>query len=152
METIKKSTEGQVAGIIGIVLAIIALIVAFIPCVGAVAFIPGGLALIFSIISIIQASRGSGSKSLGIISMIVSFIAIIIAAIWLVVFGGLSVIANKALNDPDKIERIEKGIKDAFNQDREVVNQPRLDSLESRLRDLEALEAEKDKNEDKDKE
>ena len=55
MEEYKKSTEGQVMGIIGIVMGIISLIVAFIPCVGVVAFLPGGLAIIFSIVSIVQA-------------------------------------------------------------------------------------------------
>lgn len=138
MEQVKTTTEGQVMGIIGIVLGVISLIVAFIPCVGVVAFLPGTLAIIFSVISIVQASRGNGSKGLGIVSLVVSCLAILLAALWLSIFSGVSMVASEAFKDKDKFERIEKGIKDAFNddlQDRSSIN--RLDSLENRLRLLE---------------
>jgi hypothetical protein len=141
MEEYRRSTEGQVMGIIGIVMGIISLIVAFIPCVGIVAFLPGGLAIIFSIISIVQASRGNGTKSLGIISLIVSILAILLAAAWLMLFSGFSFIANEALKDPQKMEKLEKGLRDAF-KDLEIDAQieertTRIDSLENRLRYLE---------------
>ena len=138
MEQVKTTTEGQVMGIIGIVLGVISLIVAFIPCVGVVAFIPGSLAVLFSVISIVQASRGNGSKGLGIVALVVSCLAILLAALWLSVFSGVSMVATEALRDTKKFERIEKGIKDALKddvQDRTSIN--RLDSLENRLRQLE---------------
>ena len=142
MEEYRKSTEGQVMGIIGIVMGIISLIVAFIPCVGIVAFLPGGLAIIFSIVSIVQASRGNGSKSLGIVSLIVSSLAIVLAALWLMLFSGLSFFANEALKNPKQLEELEKGLRDAFKDidikvDIEETTTVQIDSLENRLRSLE---------------
>jgi hypothetical protein len=138
MEPVKTSTEGQVMGIIGIVLGIISLIVAFIPCIGVVAFLPGILAIVFSIISIVQATRGSGSKGLGIVSLIISIVAVLFAAIWLMIFSGASIIAKKALDDPEKFELFEKGLKDALKKEFEDTdNTVRIDSLENRLRELE---------------
>jgi hypothetical protein len=138
MEPNRRTTEGQVTGIIGIVLGVISLIVAFIPCVGVVAFLPGGLAIIFSIISIVQATRGNGSKGLGIVSLVVSSLAILLAVAWLMLFSGVSLIANEAINDPEKFEILEKGIKDALKGDLDDdSNKPRIDSLENQLRKLE---------------
>lgn len=131
-------------GIIGIVMGIISLIVAFIPCVGVVAFLPGGLAIIFSIISIVQASRGNGAKSLGIISLVVSSLAIILAAAWLMIFSGLSTITDSALKDPIQRQQIEKGLRDAFRDldvnidiEMEEHSTEKIDSLENKLRHLE---------------
>lgn len=132
-------------GIIGIVMGIISLIVAFIPCVGVVAFLPGGLAIIFSIVSIVQASRGNGSKSLGIVSLVVSSLAILLAAAWLMLFSGISYVANEAMKNPNQFEQLEKGLRDAFKdiEDMEVnieiqeKTTVRIDSLENKLRYLE---------------
>ncbi|MDD2197065.1 MAG: hypothetical protein PHE03_07380 [Bacteroidales bacterium] len=149
MEPIRTTTEGQVTGIIGIVLGIIALIVAFIPCIGVVAFLPGGLAIIFSVISIVQASKGNGSKGLGIAALIVSVLATLLAAAWLLLFSGLSIIANESMKDPTTVKRIEQVIKEAFNDEEDdLPSKQRIDSLENRLR---AIEKEKD-NEKKEKE
>lgn len=129
-------------GIIGIVMGVISLIVAFIPCVGVVAFLPGGLAIIFSVISIVQATKGNGAKGLGIVSLVVSSLAILLAATWLMVFSGVSMIANEAINDPEKFEKLEKGIKEAFEGDfDEEISKPRIDSLENKLRELESKNA-----------
>jgi hypothetical protein len=149
MEPIKTTTEGQVTGIIGIVLGVIALIVAFIPCVGVVAFLPGGLAIIFSVISIVQASKGNGAKGLGIAALIVSVLATLLAAAWLVLFSGLSIIANESIKDPKTVDRIEQVIKEAFkDEEDDLPNKQRIDSLENRLR---AIEEEKN-NEKKENE
>ncbi|MDX9847896.1 MAG: hypothetical protein RBT74_13015 [Tenuifilaceae bacterium] len=145
MEEYKKSTEGQVMGIIGIVMGIISLIVAFIPCVGVVAFLPGGLAIIFSVVSIVQASRGNGAKSLGIVSLVVSSLAILLAAAWLMLFSGFSYVANEAIKNPKQFDQLEKGLRDAFKdiEDMEVnieiqeKTTVRIDSLENKLRYLE---------------
>ncbi len=137
-------------GIIGIVIGVISLIVAFIPCVGVVAFLPGVLAIIFSVISIVQASRGNGAKGLGIVSLVISIIAVLLAAAWLILFSGVAAITNKAIKDPAKFELFEKNIKEAFQVEIEdTQNRPRIDSLENRLRELEGemkkIEKEKDK-------
>lgn len=132
-----KTTAGQAMGIIGIVLAVISLILAFIPCIGVVAFLPGALALVFSIISIVQASNGYGSKSLGIGALIVSIISILLAAIWLALFSGTMLFADK---NADKIELFGEEFGKAFEKEMgkknihiEIVS----DSLENALRDLE---------------
>lgn len=144
MEEYKKSTEGQVAGIIGIVMGIISLIVAFIRCVGIVAFVPGGIAIVFSIISIVQANRGNGAKTLGIVSLVISSIAIVIAAAWLMLFSGITTIANKAINNPEQLELLENELRDIFkdldNQTHEIdeTSKTKIDTLESQLRNLES--------------
>jgi len=148
MEEYRKSTEGQVMGIIGIVMGIISLIVAFVPCVGVVAFLPGGLAIVFSIISIVQASRGNGAKSLGIISLVVSSLAIILAAAWLMILSGPSTIPHRGPNDPAQLEQIEKGFRNAF-KDLDIETQDhtteKIDSLENKLRYLEGDTSGKEK-------
>lgn len=135
-----KTTAGQAMGIIGIVLAVISLILAFIPCIGVVAFLPAGLALIFSIISIIQAANGYGSKSLGIGALIVSLISILLAAVWLAIFSGTMMVADRAIKNSDKLELFGKEFEKAFENEMgkedvhlEIVS----DSLENALRDLE---------------
>ncbi len=149
MEPQKTSTEGQVMGIIGIVLGVISLIVAFIPCVGVVAFLPGGLAIIFSIISIVQASRGNGAKNLGIASFVISSLAIIIAAAWLIIFSGVSVITNNAMKDPDLFEQIGKDIKDAFDDEvDDERSSVKIDTLENVLRELEDSESQESPSEE----
>ncbi len=135
-----RTTAGQAMGIIGIVLAVISLVLAFIPCIGVVAFLPGALALIFSIISIVQASNGYGSKGLGIGALIVSLISILLAAAWLAIFSGTIMLADKAIKNSDKIEifgeefgkALEKELGDD-NVQIEIVS----DSLENALRELE---------------
>ncbi|MDD3567250.1 MAG: hypothetical protein PHT92_02510 [Bacteroidales bacterium] len=148
MEEYRKSTEGQVMGIIGIVMGIISLIVAFVPCVGVVAFLPGGLAIVFSIISIVQASRGNGAKSLGIISLVVSSLAIILAAAWLIILSGAITIPHRGPNDPAQLEQIEKGLRNAF-KDLDIETQDhtteKIDSLENKLRYLEGDTSGKEK-------
>ena len=140
MEPTRTTTEGQVTGIIGVVLGVISLIVAFIPCVGVVAFLPAALAIIFSVISIVQATRGNGAKGLGIASLIISILATLIAALWL---AGISIIANEAIKDPETFEQIEKGIKEALNdEDDDSSSKERIDSLENRLRVIEGEEVE----------
>lgn len=144
MEEYKKSTEGQVTGIIGIVMGVISLIVAFIPCVGIVAFVPGGIAIVFSIISIVQANRGNGAKALGIVSLVVSSIAVIIAAAWLMLFSGLTTIANKAINNPEQLEVLENELRDIFKDldmqthEIEETSKTKIDTLENKLRALES--------------
>ena len=139
MDQERTSTAGQVMGIIGIVLGVISLIVAFIPCVGIVAFVPAGLALVFSIISIVQASRENGSKGLGIGALIISFVAILVAALWLVLFSGASVIADKVIKNSDKFEKFGKEFEDAFDEemDKNFDMNTLSDSLEEALNELE---------------
>lgn len=141
METQKTSTAGQVMGIIGIVLGIISLIVAFIPCIGVVAFIPATLALIFSIISIIQASQGYGSKGLGIGALVISVVAILVAALWLTILSnGAAIITDKIINHSDKIEKFGRDLEKSVNEEieKDVDMNSVSDSLEKALKNLES--------------
>lgn len=152
MDVETKTTAGQVMGIIGIVLAVISLILAFIPCVGVVAFLPAGIAIIFSIISIVQATNGYGSKGLGIGALVVSIISTLIAALWFAVFSG-SLMLDNAFNGNADLEifgkefskkfkndfssDFEKGFKEGF-EDGNVKIRIESDSLEKTLRQLES--------------
>lgn len=135
MDYPRTSTEGQVMGIIGIVLGIISLVVAFIPCVGIVAFFPGVLAIVFSVISILQASKGNGKKGLGIAALVVSIISVVIAAAWLIIISGTAIFADEVLNKSG----FEKEFKEAFEKEigDEIDRKSITDSLEKALRDLE---------------
>lgn len=126
-------------GIIGIVLGIISLIVAFIPCVGIVAFFPGVLAIVFSIISIVQASNGNGKKGLGIAALIISIVSVVIAAVWIVIISGTAIFADEVFNKSGKYELFGKEFKDAFDKEigDEIDRKSITDSLEKALRDLE---------------
>lgn len=139
MDYPRTSTEGQVMGIIGIVLGIISLIVAFIPCVGIVAFFPGVLAIVFSIISIVQASNGNGKKGLGIAALIISIVSVVIAAVWIVIISGTAIFADEVFNKSGKYELFGKEFKDAFDKEigDEIDRKSITDSLEKALRDLE---------------
>jgi hypothetical protein len=139
MDYPRTSTEGQVMGIIGIVLGILSLIVAFIPCVGIVAFFPGALAVVFSIISIVQASNGNGKKGLGIAALVISIVSIVIAAVWLIIISGTAFVADEVFNKSEKFQVFGKEFKDAFEKEMgdEVDRKAIVDSLEKALQDLE---------------
>ncbi len=85
-----KTTAGQGFGIAGMVVGAIALIVAFIPCVGVIAIAPGAIAVILSVIGLIQANQNNGAKGLIIAALVISILATSIAAIWGIVIGGVS--------------------------------------------------------------
>jgi hypothetical protein len=139
MDYPRTSTEGQVMGIIGIVLGILSLIVAFIPCVGIVAFFPGVLAIVFSIISIVQASNGNGKKGLGIAALVISIVSVVIAVVWIVVISGTAIFADEVFNKSGKYELFGKEFKDAFDKEigDEIDRKSITDSLEKALRELE---------------
>lgn len=131
-----KTTAGQAMGIVGIILAITSLILAFIPCIGFVALLPAALAVVFSIISIIQASNGYGSKGLGIGSLIVSVLSIFFAVIWLSLIGGGISILNELDKNPNKIEMFGKELEKELN-DANIHIKIETDSMVKTLRSLE---------------
>lgn len=125
-------------GIVGIILAVISLTLVFIPCIGFIGLLPAALALIFSIISIIQATNGYGSKGLGIGAMVVSLISIFLASVWLTFIGGGLAFINELENNPDRIEifskKLEKGLEDA-----DIEIKIETDSMVKTLRSLESI-------------
>lgn len=98
-----KTTAGQGFGIAGMVLGILALIVAFIPCIGIIAIAPGAIAILLSVIGLIQANQKNGAKGLIIAALVISILATSIAAIWGIVIGGIS---REGHIWRDRVERI----------------------------------------------
>ena len=60
---------------------------AFIPCIGVIAIGPGVIAIVLSIVGLVQASKNNGAKGINIAALIVSGIGTLIACLWLFVFG-----------------------------------------------------------------
>jgi hypothetical protein len=79
-EELRGSGAGQGFGVAGFVIGIIALIIAFIPCLGMYALVPGVLALIFSLVALIQANRAHASRGLIIAALVISSVATVIAS------------------------------------------------------------------------
>lgn len=78
----RKSNAGQVLGIVGLILGIISLLIAFIPCIGVMALLPGGIAILLCLIGLAQANNNDAPKGLLITALIISFIATSIAGLW----------------------------------------------------------------------
>ncbi|MDI3526025.1 MAG: hypothetical protein PWR03_208 [Tenuifilum sp.] len=131
-----KTTAGQAMGIVGIVLAVISIILAFIPCIGFVALLPAALAVVFSIISIVQASNGYGSKGLGIGALIISVLSILLAVLWLTIIGGGVSILNELERNPDKIDQITRELEKEL-KDSNIEIRIETDSMVKTLRTLE---------------
>ena len=85
-----KTNAGHGLGVAGLVLGILCLFMAFIPCVGVFAIGPGIVAIILSIVGLIQANKNNGSKGINIAALIVSGLGTIIAFLWLFVFVGIA--------------------------------------------------------------
>ncbi len=90
VEHTAKTNAGQGFGIAGLVVGLLALILAFIPCVGVIAIGPGAIAIVLSVVGLIQANQGNGAKGLIIAALVVSIVATGIAAVWGIVIGGIT--------------------------------------------------------------
>ncbi|WP_421917916.1 hypothetical protein [Marinifilum sp.] len=85
-----RSNSGQTIGIIALVLGIITLFIGFIPCIGFIAFVPGIIAIILSVIGLSQANRESGARGINIAALVVSVLGVLVASIWLFFFVGVA--------------------------------------------------------------
>jgi hypothetical protein len=131
MEEVKKSNAGQGLGIAGLVLGIIALIIAFIPCVGALALIPGLIAIILSAVGLSQANKVNASKGLIIAGLVIAIIAVAVALIWTLLIGAG---ANHGMRWKD---RIEKEIGTDFDKELNNATEDFGDDMEDKLQQLE---------------
>lgn len=102
-QAVPKTTAGQGFGIAGMVLGVLALVVAFIPCIGIIALVPGAIAILLSVIGLVQANQNNGAKGLIIAALVISILATGIAAIWGIVIGGIS---REGHIWRDRVERI----------------------------------------------
>ena len=90
----RRRPEKQVSilGIFSLVKGIGALIASFVPCIGAIAILPGLLGLVLGIIGYVIARKSNGRQGTGlpVAGMSVSAAAIVIAGIWIGVMGAIS--------------------------------------------------------------
>ncbi|HEY4787827.1 MAG TPA: DUF4190 domain-containing protein, partial [Bacteroidales bacterium] len=117
----KKSNAGQGLGIAGLVLGIIALLIAFIPCVGLYALLPGGIAIVLSVVAFSQAKKANAAKGLIIAALVISIIGTAIAAVWGLVFATAF-----------------SGIKSAAHQIEVSMDKQTLDGIDNALKSFEA--------------
>ncbi|WP_321280100.1 DUF4190 domain-containing protein [Marinifilum fragile] len=127
-----RSNSGQTLGIIALVLGILTLFIGFIPCIGFIAFIPGVIAIILSIIGLSQANRDNGARGINIGALVISVLGVLVASIWLFFIVGVA-----SMNE-DEIEGfVEEVIEEVIE---ESVNNPdlqeALDELEQQLEEI----------------
>ncbi len=89
------SSAGQALGIASLVLAIISLLVSFIPCIGSIALVPAGIAILLGAIGLVQASKHNAPRGLLISGLIVGIVAFFIAGAWSFLING----TNNAFED-----------------------------------------------------
>jgi glycosyltransferase involved in cell wall biosynthesis len=93
----ERSNAGQGLSLAGLIIGIIAIFIAVIPCIGMAAFIPGLLALIFSIVGLVQANQVNGKLGLPIVATVISGLSILIILFWFVLFA-------KVVEDPESLK------------------------------------------------
>lgn len=96
----KPSNAGQGLGIIGLVFGALATMLAFIPCVGVLALIPGGIALLASVIGLLIAYH-SMHRGLLIAALIISLIGTGVAATQVLFLSGVAKSAQ-SFSDPSQ--------------------------------------------------
>jgi uncharacterized membrane protein len=128
----QSSTAGQGLGIAGLILGILAILIAFIPCIGVLAVVPGGVALILSIIGMTQANRGDGSKGLVVAALVLSILSIVVAIAWGIFFAGSATIFNKISKE------IKTEIEQELGEDFDEAFDDFGNELEKTLEDLES--------------
>jgi hypothetical protein len=148
MEEVRKSNAGQGLGVAGFVIGLIALIISFIPCLGMYALVPGGLALIFSIIAYSQASSVNASRGLIISALVLSILATSIASWQFVVLRraatSLGTGFRESIDDDFGVEireRIRRALED--EPDQEIAPDDTTGIDEEMIKELERLEKER---------
>jgi len=139
-----KTNAGQGLGVAGLILGILCLFMAFIPCVGVIAIGPGIIAVVLSIVGLVQANKNNGAKGINIAALIISALGTLIACIWLFVFVGIASLDEDQIENmvEDVIEEVVRGT-NSCNTDL----QDELDDLEMHLDSLkfdEAIEVQTD--------
>ena len=106
-----KTNAGHGLGVAGLVLGILCLFMAFIPCVGVIAIGPGVIAIVLSIVGLVQASKNNGAKGINIAALVVSGIGTLIACLWLFVFVGIASLDEDQIEGmvEDVIEEVVRG-------------------------------------------
>ena len=106
-----KTNAGNGLGVAGLVLGILSLFMAFIPCVGVIAIGPGVIAIVLSIVGLIQANKHNGAKGINIAALVISALGTLIACLWLFAFVGIASLDENQIEDivEDVIEEVVRG-------------------------------------------
>ncbi len=125
-----KTNAGHGLGVAGLILGILSLFMAFIPCVGVIAIGPGIIAIVLSIVGLVQANKYDGAKGINIAAIIISALGTLIACVWLFVFVGIASL------DEDQIEGIVEDVLEEVVRGTGSCNtelQDELDQLEMQM-------------------
>lgn len=124
-----RTNAGHGLGVAGLVLGILCFFMAFIPCIGVIAIGPGVIAIVLSIVGLVQASKNNGAKGINIAALIVSGIGTLIACLWLFVFVGIASLDEDQIEDmvEDVMEEVVRGT-NSCNIDLQKLEQ-HLDSI-----------------------
>jgi len=128
-----KSNAGHALGVAGLVLGILSLFLAFIPCIGIIAIGPGVVAIVLSIVGLVQANKNNGAVGINIAAIVVSGLGTLIACIWLFVIVGIASL------DEDQIEDMVEDVIEDVIRETNTCNyelQDELDKLEMHLDSL----------------
>lgn len=130
MEEPVKTNAGQGFGIASLILGILALLIAFIPCIGIFALIPGIIAVVLGIVGLSQARNANGTTGLIISGLVISSLATLIAAVWLIFFSASGLFLNK-LNEDNKLDIVIEEIVNQFEKEFEDDQNIEIESIET---------------------
>ena len=85
-------------GIAALVLGILSVVICWIPCVNYFAFIPAVIGLILGIVDTVQKSKKGEKKGISIAGIVLTAVAIVVIALWTLVFNKAAKDAANALN------------------------------------------------------
>ena len=125
-----KTNAGHGLGVAGLVLGILSLFMAFIPCVGVIAIGPGVIAIVLSIVGLVQANKNNGAKGINIAALVISAIGTIIACLWLFIFVGIASLDEGQIEDMVE-DVLEEVIRETNSCNTDL--QDELDELEMQL-------------------
>lgn len=135
----KTSPPTRTMGFIGIVLSAIAIGLATVPSLRIAAFIPGILAIVFSTISVFQASRNRNDMALCFASLGISLLVNILIAVLTLISDGKSRADGNTTDFSNRhhhFEMKEESKPEKENNDKEKTT-AKLDSLVEKLKSLE---------------
>lgn len=100
------SKQLSVLGLISLIKGIGALLASFMPCIGAIAILPGVLALGLGVLGLVMAKKSQGRQGSGlpIAGISVASAAIVISVVWIVVVG----VFSKKVDESVKLSRAER--------------------------------------------
>lgn len=151
-----KSKAGQNLGVAALIVGILTFVLAVIPCLGALAIIPGIVAVVLASVGLSQASRSDSPRGMLVAGLIVGVIALMIAFSQIFFVGRLARDTHKWPMDirnviDDAKDEVFKSLQDnnvniKIESDGDVIEintSPRKNDLEKQLEDLEEGQTEK---------